>query len=297
MWNKFNFSLESFIINTYKITYVIFSTLTTCQGQSLHLPNSGPFAIRRRHNDGDNRDQTRSITRTPRVGRLSYLCLRLFQLEHSFRLFKIEADNEQGWFILGFELSCCSLVCLHIVTMVALKDVPPTPDAALLLPRRYQEEIFRRSQEDNVIAALDTGSGKTFISTLLIKWMSIQEHAQGKAILFLVPKVALVEQQGDFIATQTPLRVKKLRGSLEMDLTDRAKWREAFESADVLVMTGKVSQVIWYRSSDFDKIREQHKYLRIFSHTRTGVSTRSVVSFCYGVSSANIRFSDLPDRL
>jgi endoribonuclease Dicer len=165
----------------------------------------------------------------------------LFKLERSFRLFKIEADNEQGWFILGFELSRCSLV---FVTMVALKDVPPTPDAALLLPRRYQEEIFRRSQEDNVIAALDTGSGKTFISTLLIKWMSIQEHAQGKAILFLVPKVALVEQQGDFIATQTPLRVKKLRGSLEMDLTDRAKWREAFESADVLVMTGKVFQVI-----------------------------------------------------
>jgi len=209
-------------------------------------------------------------------------------------LFKIEADNEQGWFILGFELSRCSLVCLHTVTMVALKNVPPTPDAALLLPRRYQEEIFRRSQEDNVIAALDTGSGKTFISTLLIKWMSIQEHAQGKAILFLVPKVALVEQQGDFIATQTPLRVKKLRGSLEMDLTDRAKWREAFESADVLVMTGKVCR---NGSSDFDEIREQHKYLRIFSHTRTGVSTRLVISFCFGVSSANRRFVDFPDRL
>lgn len=92
-----------------------------------------------------------------------------------------------------------------------------------------------------MIAALDTGSGKTFISTLLIKWMSIQERAQGKAILFLVPKVALVEQQGDFIATQTPLHIKKLRGSLEMDLNDRAKWREAFESADVLVMTGAAS--------------------------------------------------------
>jgi hypothetical protein len=41
---------------------------------------------------------------------------RLFQLERAFGLFKIEADNEQGWFILGFELPRCSLVCLYIVT-------------------------------------------------------------------------------------------------------------------------------------------------------------------------------------
>lgn len=123
--------------------------------------------------------------------------------------------------------------------MPAVKTAADPPDAKLLLPRRYQEEIFRQSRDGNVIAALDTGSGKTFISTLLIKWMSLQEHAQGKAIIFLVPKVTLVEQQGDFIAAQTPLRVRKLRGSIEMDLTDRAKWKEAFKSADVLVMTGK----------------------------------------------------------
>jgi primosomal protein N' len=179
--------------------------------------------------------------------------------------------------------------------MVAVKDAQPTPDAALLLPRRYQEEIFRRSQEENVIAALDTGSGKTFISTLLIKWMSIQEHAQGKAILFLVPKVALVEQQGDFIATQTPLRVKKLRGSLEMDLTDRAKWREAFESADVLIMTG---EAFGRSGTDLGLINtKQPKYSRISLHTRTGVLTRSVISSKYSFSLANIRVADLLDRL
>lgn len=127
------------------------------------------------------------------------------------------------------------------MSTIKVADIPP--DAKLLLPRRYQEEIFRQSQEGNVIAALDTGSGKTFISTLLIKWMSLQEHAQGKAIIFLVPKVTLVEQQGDFIAAQTPLRVKKLRGSVEMELTDRAKWREAFRSADVLVMTGEYESI------------------------------------------------------
>jgi endoribonuclease Dicer len=30
-----------------------------------------------------------------------------------------------------------------------------------ILPRKYQEEIFRRAQEHNIIAALDTDSGKT----------------------------------------------------------------------------------------------------------------------------------------
>jgi endoribonuclease Dicer len=107
-----------------------------------------------------------------------------------------------------------------------------------ILPRKYQEEIFQRAQECNVIAALDTGSGKTFISILLIKWIVLQEYARGKVIVFLVPKVALVEQQANFIAAHTPLRVKKFHGSLDLDLTDRVNWRTSFEKSDVVVMTG-----------------------------------------------------------
>lgn len=107
-----------------------------------------------------------------------------------------------------------------------------------ILPRKYQEEIFQRAQECNVVAALDTGSGKTFISILLIKWIVLQESARGKVIVFLVPKVALVEQQANFIAAHTPLRVKKFHGSLDLDLTDRANWRTSFEKSDVVVMTG-----------------------------------------------------------
>jgi endoribonuclease Dicer len=107
-----------------------------------------------------------------------------------------------------------------------------------ILPRKYQEEIFLRAQECNVIAALDTGSGKTFISILLIKWIVLQESVRDKAIVFLVPKVALVEQQANFIAAHTPLRVKKFHGSLDFDLTDRSNWRTSFEKSDVLVMTG-----------------------------------------------------------
>lgn len=109
-----------------------------------------------------------------------------------------------------------------------------------LLPRRYQEEIFCRAQEGNVIAALDTGSGKTFISTLLIKWIAARDFGQGKVIVFLVPKVALVEQQGNFISKQTPLRVTKCYGAMAIDLSDRGRWKKEFDNSDVLVMTAQI---------------------------------------------------------
>lgn len=112
--------------------------------------------------------------------------------------------------------------------------------AEALLPRRYQEEIFSRAQERNVIAALDTGSGKTYISTLLIKWIAARDAGLGKIIVFLVPKVALVEQQGDFIARETPLRVSKCYGATAIDMTDRRRWRQEIESHDVLVMTAQI---------------------------------------------------------
>jgi endoribonuclease Dicer len=110
-----------------------------------------------------------------------------------------------------------------------------------LLTRHYQEEVFCRAQESNIIAALDTGTGKTFISTLLIKWVASLQSSRNKVIIFLVPKVTLVEQQGDFIARQTPLRVIKLHGYLDLDLTDRKGWKKRFESHDVFVMTGTLS--------------------------------------------------------
>lgn len=111
------------------------------------------------------------------------------------------------------------------------------------IPRKYQEEIFLRAQSSNIIAALDTGSGKTFISVLLIKWIVLQPHSLGKVVVFLVPKVALVEQQAAFIASQTPLRVRKFHGSLDLELSDRANWKAAFEGADVVVMTGECRDI------------------------------------------------------
>ena len=109
----------------------------------------------------------------------------------------------------------------------------------VLIPRQYQEEIFQKAQQRNVIAVLDTGSGKTLISVLLIKWITMQEASQKEVIVFLVPKVPLVEQQGNFIAQHTALRVAQVHSEVSAGVTDRAKWSNLFSQADVLVMTGK----------------------------------------------------------
>ena len=85
---------------------------------------------------------------------------------------------------------------------------------------------------------MDTGSGKTLISLLLIKWMTAQERSKGKLVIFLVPQVALVEQQGKVLSKHTNLKVMKLHGSLELDLSDRSGWQKRFEANDVLIMTG-----------------------------------------------------------
>jgi endoribonuclease Dicer len=111
----------------------------------------------------------------------------------------------------------------------------------VLIPRQYQEEIFLKAQQKNVIAVLDTGSGKTLISALLIKWITSLESSQNKVVIFLVPKVPLVEQQGNFIAEHTGLRVAQVHSEVSAGVTDRARWSNLFAQVDVLVMTGERS--------------------------------------------------------
>ncbi|KAF8162827.1 hypothetical protein B0H34DRAFT_693086 [Crassisporium funariophilum] len=126
-----------------------------------------------------------------------------------------------------------------VMTTTSL-EASAQPDIDDLVPRRYQEEVYTKAQKGNIIAALNTGSGKTLISLLLIKWTAAQAHSRGKVIIFLVPKVALVEQQGNYLAKNTPLKVKKLHGALDLDLSDRPGWKNRFESYDVFVMTAQI---------------------------------------------------------
>ncbi|KAF9501149.1 hypothetical protein BDN71DRAFT_1439412 [Pleurotus eryngii] len=108
-----------------------------------------------------------------------------------------------------------------------------------LIPRRYQEEIFIQAQGRNVIAALGTGSGKTLIGALLLKWMALKD-TRSRTMIFLVPKVALVEQQGKYLNDHTPFKVKLLYGSMDIDLADRQGWQACFDQHELFVMTAQI---------------------------------------------------------
>ena len=47
-----------------------------------------------------------------------------------------------------------------------------------LEPREYQYELYLKAVEENVIAVLDTGSGKTLIAVMLIKSIAAREREE-----------------------------------------------------------------------------------------------------------------------
>ena len=119
-----------------------------------------------------------------------------------------------------------------------------------------------QAKEENLIVCLPTGSGKTYIAVMLIKEMSASTrksiHDGGKRTVFLVRtgsflngnlfrmtdevffSVALVQQQSEYIATHTDLKIGRYYGELNVDFWNREKWTHEFEEHQVLVFTAQV---------------------------------------------------------
>jgi len=116
-----------------------------------------------------------------------------------------------------------------------------------LRPRKYQDEVCEEAKNGNVIAALDTGSGKTYIAVMLIRHMLLSSN---KLVVFLVPSVSLSKQQRDFIRSQLPEGVRTLQLSGDQDMRDREYWVNKLKNeCDVLVLTGLSSHLAFYPSS------------------------------------------------
>ncbi|CAG8505437.1 6855_t:CDS:2, partial [Cetraspora pellucida] len=127
-------------------------------------------------------------------------------------------------------------------------EIPPLPEVARqdLIARNYQIELFEKAKKDNVIAVLDTGSGKTFIAVMLIKEIAAEERLlrmqrrETKLTFFLVNLVPLVFQQANVIKANCDLKVKHFCGEMGVDLWSEKEWRNNFENYDVLVMTAQI---------------------------------------------------------
>lgn len=109
------------------------------------------------------------------------------------------------------------------------KSLPLARRKAKLLGRAYQLELFELAKASNVreprvrnvlvtlsqvVVYLDTGSGKTFVSVLLIRhvYAKVAERPEPHApflAVFMAPTVALVEQQFGVLKSQLDLRVAR----------------------------------------------------------------------------------------
>jgi endoribonuclease Dicer len=113
-------------------------------------------------------------------------------------------------------------------------------------PREYQLELFERAKKENTIAVLDTGSGKTLIAVLLIRWMIDQElearaaGQQPKITFFLVASVTLVFQQYAVLDANLDHKIAQFYGDMNVDTWSKAVWDQHFAENRVIVCTADI---------------------------------------------------------
>ncbi|KAJ9477241.1 hypothetical protein PHBOTO_006457 [Pseudozyma hubeiensis] len=139
-------------------------------------------------------------------------------------------------------------------------------DQLAFVPRSYQLELAQLAKAGNVLVCLDTGSGKTLISVLLLQHVHQQQTIEKppfppesfpdslpkrrKVSFFLVNLVPLVHQQSSVIAGNSNLSVGKLYGELKdtvrlkrnkltVDSWREPQWSALLESHQVIVSTAQ----------------------------------------------------------
>ncbi|KAF9207251.1 Dicer-like protein 1 [Haplosporangium sp. Z 27] len=132
------------------------------------------------------------------------------------------------------------------VTSSENKDIVQKPKIQYLIPRDYQEEMYRKALETNIISVMDTGSGKTLVAVMLIREMLRLERqanrsfSERKICFFIVPTVPLVSQQATFIRNNSECEVIELSGSRQKKKKDVKLWEDILEKADVVVVTAQI---------------------------------------------------------
>ncbi|KAJ3041028.1 Dicer-like protein 1 [Rhizophlyctis rosea] len=129
------------------------------------------------------------------------------------------------------------------LTVDQLRKIEDDQNKELHLPRPYQLQLFEEAKACNVIAVMDTGSGKTLIAILLVRHILSLEHdrrAQGgskRICFFLVPTVPLVFQQRDYLKHHLCGEVQALCGELLGDAWTADQWQKTLREKDVVCAT------------------------------------------------------------
>ncbi|SPQ23615.1 4c178de2-59db-4c17-b734-ab0b07163eac [Thermothielavioides terrestris] len=113
-------------------------------------------------------------------------------------------------------------------------------------PRDYQLELFERAKAQNTIAVLDTGSGKTLIAALLLRWTiqnELENRSKGlpkRVAFFLVDKVALVFQQHAVLACNLDYPIEKFCGDMVDEVSSKEFWDKTFDENMAIVLTAEI---------------------------------------------------------
>ncbi|KAF9904462.1 Dicer-like protein 1 [Linnemannia zychae] len=124
--------------------------------------------------------------------------------------------------------------------------VPPIEKDPYLVPRQYQYQLFNKALEGNVIAVMDTGSGKTLVAVMLIREMLRREKEaqrgpkERKISFFVVNNVPLVAQQAAVISANCAAEVAKLNGAMDTKKFSDDLWSETYKRVDVVVVTAQI---------------------------------------------------------
>lgn len=114
------------------------------------------------------------------------------------------------------------------------------PAAQAHKPRDYQLEMLEESLRQNIIVAMDTGSGKTLIASMRIQ-AELDRCPQQKLIWFCVPSVALAYQQYDSISTAVPaLESRVLSGADHCEFWSGRIWDEVLRGTRLVISTHAV---------------------------------------------------------
>ncbi|KAJ5654049.1 hypothetical protein N7490_001052 [Penicillium lividum] len=166
---------------------------------------------------------------------------------------------------------------LTIASLVAKKGF----GAHNLDPRAYQIELFERAKTRNIIAVLDTGSGKTLIAVLLLKHMLQQElidrsaGKQHRVAFFLADSVTLVFQQAAVLRNNLDQEVSHFYGAMGPDLWDQETWNKHLKANMVIVCTAeilhqallnafvKMNQINLLVFDEAHHTKKEHPYARI----------------------------------
>lgn len=173
-------------------------------------------------------------------------------------------------------------------------------------PRDYQTELFERAKKENIIAVLDTGSGKTLIAALLMRhiaWQELEDRTKGKRprmSFFLVNSVHLVRQQQGMLAQNLPEAPKALYGGGKEDLWKQVEWDKLKSQNKAIVCTAEVlNQCLMHSFVKMEEInllifdeahhtKKDHPYARIIKDYYLAQNDTSLRPKIFGMTASPV---------